>query len=135
MFGWLSRDKDQIRRHEPILMAAIIEEGKMGGPQVYMMHLAHQLAGQVKTVVIMPEENSDDFQQRCRELEVPFGWSFHRRVRLELRLPRSCDRLWRGEHHGLRGAFQRAHPSREDSHAQRLIFSAGFTPRVRRMCR
>ena len=41
MFGWLSRDKDQIRRHEPILMAAIIEEGKMGRRQMYIINLAH----------------------------------------------------------------------------------------------
>ena len=53
-------------------VAATIEEGKLGGPQIYLMNVAKVLSNIVETVVIMPEENSLEFQQRCQDLDVPF---------------------------------------------------------------
>ena len=42
-------------------VAATIEEGKLGGPQIYLMNVAKVLSDIVETVVIMPEENSLEF--------------------------------------------------------------------------
>ena len=53
-------------------VAATIEEGKLGGPQIYLMNVAKVLSDIVETVVIMPENNSLEFQQRCKDLDVPF---------------------------------------------------------------
>ncbi len=53
-------------------VANIIEEGKLGGPQVRMVRVAAALKGQVETVVVMPEENSDEFRRRCQAADVPF---------------------------------------------------------------
>ena len=53
-------------------VADIIEEAKVGGPQIRLLQVAHQLRGRVDTIVIMPEQNSTEFQQHCKKLEVPF---------------------------------------------------------------
>lgn len=53
-------------------VANIIEEGKLGGPQVRMCAVAAALNGQVETVVIMPIENSKVFQQRCDSCGIPY---------------------------------------------------------------
>ncbi len=47
-------------------IANIIEEGKLGGPQVYMMLLAQGLIGQAMITTVIPEENSEAFQNQCR---------------------------------------------------------------------
>lgn len=57
-------------------VANIIEEGKLGGPQVRIMLVAHALDGHVDTTVILPEENSLFFRAKCKELDVPYA-SFH----------------------------------------------------------
>lgn len=46
-------------------IANIIEEGKLGGPQVRICTVAEALRGRADTTVIMPAENSEAFQQRC----------------------------------------------------------------------
>ena len=53
-------------------VADIIEEAKVGGPQIRLLQVAAYLNREIRTVVIMPEENSAEFQQRCKELGVPF---------------------------------------------------------------
>jgi glycosyltransferase involved in cell wall biosynthesis len=53
-------------------VANILEEGKMGGPQVRILQVAVYLEKHVDTVVVMPEENSAEFQQCCESLGVPF---------------------------------------------------------------
>ena len=59
--------------HESRLCVAnIIEEGKIGGPQIRIIQVAKFIEKYVKTVVIMPQENSNEFQLRCQSLEVPF---------------------------------------------------------------
>ncbi len=46
-------------------VANIIEEGKLGGPQVRIAEVAGALKNRVETVIVMPKENSKEFQQRC----------------------------------------------------------------------
>jgi len=53
-------------------VANIIEEGKLGGPQVRICSVAAALRDQVETIVVMPVENSQAFQQRCIELGVTY---------------------------------------------------------------
>lgn len=53
-------------------VANIIEEGKLGGPQIRLMRVAHALKDRVRTIVIMPEENSEPFRKQCDALGVPY---------------------------------------------------------------
>lgn len=53
-------------------IANIIEEGKLGGPQVRICAVAAALRGQADTTVIMPVENSEAFQLRCDALGVSY---------------------------------------------------------------
>jgi len=53
-------------------VANIIEEGKMGGPQVRICAVAAALNDEVETTVILPFENSDVFTKRCEDLGIPF---------------------------------------------------------------
>jgi len=55
-----------------VRVANIIEEGKLGGPQVRMAMVAAALDGRVDTTVVMPAENSDVFRQRCDALGVAY---------------------------------------------------------------
>jgi glycosyltransferase involved in cell wall biosynthesis len=50
----------------------VIEEGKLGGPQVRMARVAAALAGQVETLVVMPRANSGPFRKVCEERHVSF---------------------------------------------------------------
>jgi glycosyltransferase involved in cell wall biosynthesis len=54
-------------------VANIIEEGKLGGPQVRIAAVAAALGERVKTTVIMPVENSQLFRQRCDTLGVSYN--------------------------------------------------------------
>lgn len=53
-------------------VANIIEEGRLGGPQVYICAVEAVLKGQVETLVIMPKENSVAFRERCDAIGVPY---------------------------------------------------------------
>ena len=53
-------------------VANIIEEGKLGGPQVRIALVAASLKDDVATTVIMPEDNSVPFRKRCDELQVSY---------------------------------------------------------------
>jgi len=50
----------------------ILEEGKLGGPQIYVERLAAASAKQVKTVVIVPTQNSTLFQNLLIESKLEF---------------------------------------------------------------
>lgn len=56
-----------------IKVANIIEEGKLGGPQVRICAVAAALRGQADTTVIIPVENSEAFQLRCDAFGVPYS--------------------------------------------------------------
>lgn len=53
-------------------VANIIEEGKLGGPQVRMCVVAKALQEQVDTVIVMPKESSEAFRERCNAFGVPY---------------------------------------------------------------
>ena len=46
-------------------IANIFEEGKLGGPQVYIIRLASSLRDKVDMTLIIPDENSDSFRAQC----------------------------------------------------------------------
>ena len=71
--------------HESRLCVAnIIEEGKIGGPQVRINQVAKFIEKHVKTVVIMPQKNSNEFQQRCQSLGVPFQAIPYNQIKLTI---------------------------------------------------
>ena len=53
-------------------IAKIIEEGKLGGPQVRMVRVAAALKGRAETLIFMPYENSGPFRALCAESGVPY---------------------------------------------------------------
>ncbi len=55
-----------------IRVANIIEEARLGGPQLRILSVAKALAKKIETIVIMPKENSDLFQEACKENEVKY---------------------------------------------------------------
>ena len=55
-----------------IRVANIIEEAKVGGPQIRIANVAHALKGKVETTVILPRENSDRFRNKLDGLDVPY---------------------------------------------------------------
>ena len=69
----------------PIRVANIIEEGKLGGPQVRIAMVASLLKGKVETTVIMPSQNSELFRERCDELGVSYKAIFMTRITKEWR--------------------------------------------------
>lgn len=48
-----------------IRVANIVEEGKLGGPQIRIVVAAAAMMRNVETTVIMPNENSEAFRKRC----------------------------------------------------------------------
>jgi glycosyltransferase involved in cell wall biosynthesis len=55
-----------------VLIFNVIEEGKLGGPQVRMVRVAAALAGRVDTLVVMPLANSVPFREACEALHVDY---------------------------------------------------------------
>mgnify|MGYP006080376079 CR=1 FL=1 len=50
---------------QPIRVANIIEEGRLGGPQTRMALVASKLNKEINITFIFPKKNSKDFQKRC----------------------------------------------------------------------
>jgi len=55
-----------------INVANIIEEGKLGGPQIRITNVANSLSNKINTTVILPIENADDFVNRLEDLDVNY---------------------------------------------------------------
>ncbi len=53
-------------------IANVIEEGKLGGPQIRMVRVASALASQADTLIVMPTSNSERFQSMCTNHGVKF---------------------------------------------------------------
>ena len=72
-FYYLGRPPEPCSKHRsvPIRVANIIEEGKLAGPQVRMVRVAAAIEG-VDTILIMPRDNSTEFQQLCDLFGVPY---------------------------------------------------------------
>lgn len=58
--------------NKQIKVANIIEEGRIGGPQIRMALLASALNKKIDTTLIFPKKNSLDFQKKCNELGVKY---------------------------------------------------------------
>lgn len=58
----------------PVRIANVIEEGKLGGPQVRMVRVAVALSrvGTAETRIIMPRVNSKTFREMCDAHKVPY---------------------------------------------------------------
>ncbi|RFF27873.1 MULTISPECIES: glycosyltransferase family 4 protein [unclassified Wenzhouxiangella] len=53
-------------------VANVIEEGKLGGPQVRMVRVAKALSGLVTTLIVMPNANAGRFQGMCEGFGVRY---------------------------------------------------------------
>ena len=53
-------------------IANVIEEGKLGGPQVRMVRVATALADRAETLIVLPRANSDRFREMCETHGVPY---------------------------------------------------------------
>jgi len=53
-------------------VANIIEEGKVGGPQIRIVNIAKSIQNKITTVVIMPSSNSQQFQALCNKSQIKF---------------------------------------------------------------
>jgi glycosyltransferase involved in cell wall biosynthesis len=54
-------------------VANIIEEGKVGGPQIRMVRVAKQLPAYMHTHIIMPRDNSEVFREICEEAGIRYS--------------------------------------------------------------
>lgn len=64
----------------------VIEEAKLGGPQIRMVSVARALSDIVYTLVVMPFENSDRFRSLCDTHRVPYRTLSLTRVTKEWRV-------------------------------------------------
>lgn len=55
-----------------IRVANIIEEGRIGGPQVRMVRVAEALSGAAETLIVMPRANSGSFRELCATHRIPY---------------------------------------------------------------
>ncbi len=53
-------------------VANVIEEGKLGGPQVRMARVAAALGDRAETLIVMPRVNSDPFRKLCEAHGLPY---------------------------------------------------------------
>lgn len=53
-------------------VANVIEEGKLGGPQVRLVRVAAALRDRAETLIIMPRANSGAFREMCEAHGVPY---------------------------------------------------------------
>lgn len=56
----------------PTRIANIIEEGRLGGPQVRMVRVAEALGERARTLVVLPRANSRMFREMCERHGVPY---------------------------------------------------------------
>ena len=59
-------------RTQALRVANIIEEGRLGGPQVRIANVARALQPEIETTVILPTENSEHFRSMLKAYEVPY---------------------------------------------------------------
>ncbi len=69
-----------------VRVANIIEEGKLGGPQVRIANVASALQPHVETTVVLPFENSDRFCAKLQDLNIPFKEFNLSRITKEVRV-------------------------------------------------
>ena len=67
-------------------VAMVFEEGKLGGPQMYVCRVAYALKGQIETTVILPDENSSSFRKLLAKGEIPYKVFSISRITKELKV-------------------------------------------------
>ena len=58
--------------NRPMRVANIIEEGRLGGPQIRIVRVAKAMKSCVNTLVVMPNHNSADFMQLCNKEHINY---------------------------------------------------------------
>jgi glycosyltransferase involved in cell wall biosynthesis len=58
--------------HPPIRVANVIEEGRVGGPQIRMVRVAEALGAEFETVIVMPLRESEAFRELCDAHKVQY---------------------------------------------------------------
>ena len=53
-------------------IVCILEEGKLGGPQIYILRLAIALKDKIDITIVIPSENSEKFRELCDASEVNY---------------------------------------------------------------
>ena len=46
-------------------IACVLEDGKLGGPQIYILRMAVALKEKIDITIVMPMENSENFRKLC----------------------------------------------------------------------
>ena len=69
-----------------IRVVNIIEEAKLGGPQIRIASVANSLKGQVDTTVVFPSQNADQFRAKLDEYKIPYKIFNLSRITRELKI-------------------------------------------------
>jgi len=72
--------------NQVLRVANIIEEGKLGGPQVRITNIACALKDSIETTVVMPIENSERFRANLDSCGIPYKTFNLSRITKELRV-------------------------------------------------
>jgi len=70
--------------NRPMRVANIIEEGKLGGPQIRMAMVAKALPENIETTLIIPRSNSKKFLQLCHKLNIRYKTVYLSRITKQL---------------------------------------------------
>ena len=60
------------KKNKIIKVANIIEEPRIGGPQLRLLSIASALRGKIDVTIIFPIKNSKNFQAYCKEFNVKY---------------------------------------------------------------
>jgi glycosyltransferase involved in cell wall biosynthesis len=68
---------------EVISVAYILEDGRLGGPHIYIHRLNKALHKKVKSIIIIPNEDSEEFQLLCEESGIQYKTFWMSRITKE----------------------------------------------------
>ena len=61
-----------IKKNKIIKLANIIEEPRIGGPQLRLLSIASALQGKIDVTIIFPINNSKNFETYCKEFNIKY---------------------------------------------------------------
>ena len=61
-----------LKSNSKIRVANVIEEGRLGGPQNRLVTVASLMNNNFDVTAILPKQNSNEFQNRCKEFKVKY---------------------------------------------------------------
>ena len=106
-FPNISKASSLLKTQQPIRVANIIEDGKIGGPQIRIMAVAASIDESIETTVIMPRQNSKQFQTRCKALSILYCPMFITHITKEWKEALGYILFWPFEVLGLAILFRR----------------------------